>query len=273
LRSPAKGGGLWFIGNVLDFTYNFNVGRGAAILFALLFCALILSVSLTFVANLRAQENARALLQEVRALRIGESTEKDVLRIVQQYGGEAGNSVYGLCPTADKKHSVAIRSGGLKSYVRGMAPFRMVLLQLLGYPTWEAGADFNSDHGQVCSVQYHLYTSPTRNFVSLHLSVNYHVALPNLPSPYDVPYGVSVKHGKDSAIFWVELTNEATEEQKQHAFDFDLSCLKRYGRCQSGCEVMPSAWLDYQEKARAQGLPLPEDEKNNPNCKTLPSSQ
>jgi len=245
---------------------------GATILLVLLIGALVWGVWGTFVGNSHAQEQAQALLRDVRALRIGESTEEDVRRIIQRHGGEASGYLFAGCPNGDRKHALSILSGGLKGHTGSVTLFRTVLLQLSGYPLWRVDANFTMDHGQLCSVHYHLSTSPVRGALSssLNLFANYHT---RFSIPDDSPYYVSVKHVENSTEYWVKVTSDATDEQKQRAFDFDLSCLGRSGGCLSGCEVMPSAWLDYQEKARAQGLPLPEDEKNNPNCKTLPISQ
>lgn len=245
---------------------------GAAILFLLLIAAFIWGAWLTVEGNSRAQEQAQALLRDVRALRVGESTEGDVQRIVQRYGGETSGYLFAGCPNSDKKHALAILSGGVKGHTGSIIMLRTVLLQLFGYPLWEVSADFTMDHGHLCSAHYHLSTSPVGGPLSSSLSlfVNYDALL---SIPDDSPYYISVRHIENSTEYWVRLTSNATDDQKRHAFDFDLSCLNRFGGCQTGCEIMPSVWLDYQEQARAQGSPLPDDEKNNPRCRRLPDSQ
>ncbi|MGB8837614.1 MAG: hypothetical protein WCC67_12760, partial [Candidatus Acidiferrales bacterium] len=62
------------------------------------------------------------------------------------------------------------------------------------------------------------------------------------------------------------VTTLGGPKDHQRAFDFDLSCLSRLGGCRGVCELMPSAWIDYQKKAQEKGLDLPADELADPYC-------
>jgi hypothetical protein len=51
-------------------------------------------------------------------------------------------------------------------------------------------------------------------------------------------------------FFNLDFTPEASEQELQRAFDFNLWCLTRLGRCDQIREIMPSAWADYEEMLR-----------------------
>ena len=102
------------------------------------------------------------------------------------------------------------------------------------------------------------------------------VALPGTlgigePFSYEV-HNSLVRGIYDSMEVWI-TPDYATRLEREHAFDFDLSCLTSFLGCRAVCKLMPSAWLDYQKEAREKGWPLMPDELNDPRCKKLAVSQ
>jgi hypothetical protein len=87
------------------------------------------------------------------------------------------------------------------------------------------------------------------------------------PNSEEVRYDVSAGSIRNIRSFNTRITTDATPYEARRAFNFDLSCLTRFGGCRAGCEVMPSAWLDYQEKAKEKGEAVPADELADPRCK------
>jgi hypothetical protein len=126
-----------------------------------------------------------------------------------------------------------------------------------------------TDHDRVCAVLYFLRAlrSDRVREVSVHVYDQQNLLTPPYSQP---PYEVSARLYKDSLDFTTKVTVDATSEQRQHALDFDLSCLSHVGGCQQPCELMPSVWFDYQRRARAEGLAVPPDELGDPRCKRLP---
>jgi hypothetical protein len=53
--------------------------------------------------------------------------------------------------------------------------------------------------------------------------------------------------------FTAQVYPEGTQDHRQHACDFDLTCLAQFGGCRGICELMPSAWVDYQKEAQKKG--------------------
>jgi hypothetical protein len=72
--------------------------------------ALILFVCLgaEFALNLRAARQAQSLLEKIRNLTVGESTEAEVQNLVDKNWGEAGGRISGVCEL-DAKHAARQR--------------------------------------------------------------------------------------------------------------------------------------------------------------------
>jgi hypothetical protein len=85
-------------------------------------------------------------------------------------------------------------------------------------------------------------------------------------NPDLAPYAVSLGSMKGTQYVRSKVTTKATDGQAQRAFNLDLNCLTRLGGCRLRCEVMPSAWLDYQKEAKEKGWDLPPDELADPRC-------
>jgi hypothetical protein len=85
-------------------------------------------------------------------------------------------------------------------------------------------------------------------------------------NPELTPYAVSLGSMKGTQYVRSKVTTKATDGQVQRAFKLDLNCLTRLGGCRLRCEVMPSAWLDYQKEAKEKGWDLPPDELADPRC-------
>lgn len=58
----------------------------------------------------------------------------------------------------------------------------------------------------------------------------------SFPTPIGKPY------------LMVQLTNQATPQQKQRAFDLNMSCLLSRSGCDWPCDYLPLAWKDYEKE-------------------------
>jgi hypothetical protein len=68
----------------------------------------------------------------------------------------------------------------------------------------------------------------------------------------------------------VYISAGATLEQRQHALDFDLSCLTSLQGCQKLCQMMPSVWRDLMAHGREGHDPA---EVNDPRCIAIEHSR
>lgn len=220
-------------------------------------------ISLTYVSTIRAERRARRLLSDCRKLKIGVSTELDVLRIVHDYGGEAGALATDVCRNGTRTdHSVAITSSSA-NWIGEHFPW----LRPFSNRWWVAEALFAFENGHLCFVSYDVrtYLAP-RSRYNLWVSAAAHS---NSLVPDADAYGVSVGPKRNLEYFRTEVWANATPDQREHAFDFDLSCLTSWGGCRAGCELMPSAWRNYQQEAHERGWPLPPEETGDSRCQRL----
>ena len=218
---------------------------------------LVLAVVLILAIQLREEQRAAALLNEIRLLRVGESSANDIDHLVAEYKGGIAE-VSGLaCDPHGPSFIVGIANDTLNDILRRFSALR-------GIPHRSTvRAIFILKNGKLCYVQYSVETMPYRALPVRRIADVTLASETQLP-PFHVGFT-----GGNVRTFEAALTSGATPEQHQHAFDFDLSCLARFSGCREACELMPSAWLEYQKKARREGLTPPSDELNDPHCRIL----
>jgi hypothetical protein len=214
-------------------------------------------------ANLSAERRAASLLEDVRGLKVGESTSEDIQRLIARYGGEAGGMITNVCASRTNTKSVAVASDSL-NWLGWRAP----RVRLFGNRLWTAEANFAVEGDRVCFVEYGLRLYLVGSVYEIFLSGTsaYEPVSSEVP-----PYTTSVWLLRSTVFFRTFVTSHGSEEQHRRAFDFDLSCLSRLGGCKAGCEVMPSAWIDAQKEVREANAPLPPDESSGPNCAKVAS--
>jgi hypothetical protein len=214
-----------------------------------------------YIVNLRAQHAAERLLHQVRTLKVDESTEEDATRIVNEFGAIEARFP-GYCDKVD-----SVRSTEVSSRILNRVGRKNPGLRWFGNSAWEVQAHFAIAKGQVCFVEYSISANPSTyskgaRFVLNSTATYYH---PFAAFP-DFSYGVGLRNVHNFHDLSAAVTSLGTADEQQRAFDFDLSCLSRFGGCKSVCELMPSAWLDYQKEAKEKGLDIPADELADPRC-------
>lgn len=229
----------------------------AALIFSLF---VVIAGSAVYFANLRAERRAEALLRAAHTLEIGKSTEQDVQQIVNRHGGGKWGTVSGLCSSASAGQSAVVDSGGLNWLGLKNAAFRP-----FGNRYWSVETVFLTSKGRVCAVLYFVRGLRADGNYEVSVRVYYQQDL-STPAYTQPPYYVFTRIYKNALDFSVAFTTEATEIQRQHALDFDLSCLSRFGGCREGCEIMPSAWLDVKGDAKENGWTIPADELADTKC-------
>lgn len=227
--------------------------RGAIWLLVCLALVVATAECVSYVANYRAAAKAARLLRDVRALKIGVTTDEEVQRIVQRYGGDVGpRFVQDECDSVAprwKQYAVEVQSKmlnriGERDLLRGTS-FRQ-----FGASMWRVDASFGvDDRGRLSCVYFQLTSDPVHS-ESVWASA--------ILVPYDAsdtsPYGVGYRGVHYVQHLSAGATTNAPIEQQQRVFDFDLDCLTRIGGCRWVFEVMPSAWVDFQRKLQNSGI-------------------
>ena len=220
---------------------------------------LVVGIGLEAIANFRTQKAAEDLSREVRVLKIGESTEQDVQRIVAENSAESRIDHFNLCGVGAETHRTVIGNG-----ILNWLGYRAKILRPFGNRVWRVEADLVVDKGKLCFVEFVLRTFDPRYDLEIASSS---IAEQDSEDSNMEPYRVSVGSQRNIRYMRTETTTQATEEERQHAFDFDLACLSRFRGCSVLCEVVPSAWVDYQEKTKANGNFVPNDDLTDLHCK------
>jgi hypothetical protein len=206
---------------------------------------------------LRDARRAEALLNDVRSLRVGESSASDVQGVVEKYGGfeYPGGSADPGCPAPDNSYHAGVTHVLLNRFA-----LRFPALWFVIRPRG-VGAEFLLKSGRLCYLSYGVDTFPAPHQWLLTVSGSMiPVGSGEFPSGYNLPYRTLEATGNHN-ILNAQATSDAPLEDRRKVFAFDLSCLSRFGGCRSACELLPSAWLDWQ----TQGHASPE-QLNEPWC-------
>ncbi|MGH9735642.1 MAG: hypothetical protein ACRD8A_13760 [Candidatus Acidiferrales bacterium] len=219
-----------------------------------------LGACLVYVVNLRTERRAEALLRDVRALQPGKSTEADAQRILARYGESEGHAS-GFCdPLHETSHMVDISNSYL-NLIGGKAR----ILRPFGNQFWHVSVFLVTNRGYVCAVLYRVRAALPHGVREVAVDVHY---VESSSSAAGEQYALSNYIYKDLLWTRITVTTEATEEERKHAFDFDLSCLAGHVGCQAGCEITPSSWIDYQTNTYTSGTPVwPKEFLHDHRCK------
>ena len=235
---------------------------GARILLGLVLLAAS-GVIVGYFADVWERHTASALLSQVSNLQVGRSSTDEVLRIVRQYGGGASARTVAFgCPGGGELYWVQVGGGAQSNGWHSLTG------RLLGNRWWMAQANFRVADGRVTCAGYHLRTISSNFAIYATASSTFLLAEPEA-APYDVAFrDLHNVHELSAGV-----RSDASAQQRRRAFDFDFSCLSRIGGCRGACEIMPSAWLDYQKQAPPNGRALPSEEADDPLCKKLEKGQ
>jgi hypothetical protein len=215
----------------------------------------VVGIGVETIANFRTQKAAETLLRGVQKLKVGESTEEDINRVVAEHSAESRIGHFNFCGVGAETHRTVIGNS-----ILNWLGYRSKVLRPFGNRVWRVEADFVVDKGKLCFVQFVLQTSDPRYGLQITSSS---IATQDSEDTKVVPYAVDAGTRYYTRYVRIETTTLAAEEERQHAFDFNLACLSRLRGCTTRCEVVPSAWLDYEEKTNHNGQFVEEE-----NCVT-----
>lgn len=235
----------------------------------------MLALGGTYATLLYAHYKAQRLLKEVRAIEPGKTDIQDIRKLMTRYGGQEFDAHSYIAGESKRYASADPCLGESMSYSIGAAPPIIILewigvsprLQRLGLHPWSLALNIDQKDGKVsCLSQITWYSRPDGHWLEAEALLRR--KNPDLLEPeqtYEAKSFVSrgFYHGTR-----VKLLLEASKEQKERAFQMDLSCTMSFRGCYFPCQLIPFAWLDSARDQRSRGWDLPEG-ANDPRCPAL----
>ncbi|HEX9761262.1 MAG TPA: hypothetical protein VGA40_10095 [Candidatus Acidoferrales bacterium] len=212
------------------------------------FAVLAVGVPLLAYAALRvnveiAVWRAEQLLNEIRSLRLHESSFEDARPINDHFKGEP-------IPWNDKPQPCTLEDCSLWFSVGHMVDERIPKrvqekLKKVGLRQWMAMATIRVQRGLVREISYGVVTDADEHFLTAGVqSVERFEPFRHSRPLMDEEPNYKARHTRHRGIFSTEFTADATPVEVQRAFDFRLGCLSRLRPCELQ-EMVPSAWEDY----------------------------
>jgi hypothetical protein len=229
----------------------------------LVYVLFVLTISLAIYAiNLKQRFKAAGLLRDVTTLRVGQSTEAEVQRIISRYGGGPSQSS-GVCGRVEAAYNVWTGNQTVGRVARAVP-----VLSRVGLHQWGVAATILVQGQAVCYVSYNFGMQDSNG--GLPSSVE-SILLPTgkiyEPVAEHPGYKVGIRDLWDGHRLRSEVTPEASEEQRRRALSYDLSCVTRIRGCQQRCEIAPLVWRDAYWELQKASLSLPIEETSNPRCR------
>jgi hypothetical protein len=236
-------------------------------------------VAFTVVAVLAAQASARVsrrraeqLLHDLRQLQVGKSTFEEARSMVMGHGGEVSRFDHSGCSPAHCTFDVTIHHYPLFVelwgwYLSEEAILRVLrVFPLLGLQDWEAGATVRVDGEVVTQVNYSVLVRAGGGWVLGRATDEF----------LEVPPYLRPRMGQRSYfVNWVNITTpgggegiqstltpEASDQERNRAYDFDFDCLTRLGGCSSLCQSAPVSFADLVKESNE----MPWLDEHDPHC-------
>ena len=266
---------------------------------ALLLSSLILIALCTelaiFSINLRTRHRAEALLSSIRHLRIGES-RSEVQRLLSEYDPTAAGflrtepRLEGLfaVPSLPAPRTTAgqpaeganFDAQAEQTYFIYVFPQTVNRIGSSSRVFWAIGAapwavevrlEFEAD--KLNSLTYSLgfgaaSLGPPKELVAVaRLRRNSGISEnPSARIRYDMHPSSIMPNASGQFRLGAVIAPDATEEQRNSAFDFDLSCLSTVHGCRAICEVIPKVWKEAVERSGKKEIILPMNELDDSVC-------
>jgi hypothetical protein len=199
-------------------------------------------------ANYYYAGRAAYLLQRIRGLRLDNSSVAELRRLGSEHGfryEEASDCADGCI------HMVSPNNQWM------WLPFKSPLLakigEDLGLRPWGTVGDIDIEKGQVVGNIYGLGFYRDRNYPEIEVSAwNKRKLEVTLCTYYPLKRhpGYAFRNASNVRSFSVLVSDPASAENRQSAFQFNLKCLVGRHKCDQFSELMPAAWADYQEDGK-----------------------
>jgi hypothetical protein len=231
-------------------------------IFAFIVCMTSLAI---YAINFRSRLRAEALLRDVRALRVEQSTTEQVKQMMIRHGGSPSNSYASFCEPRDGAYDVW--TGSVTIYRISQA---LPVLERLGLHPWGTAATVVLRNGRACFVTYGFGMMAPRGDWQWEIQTRL-MPTRTIDASSTTLSGYKSGTRDFKGVRWLrsELTPAATEEERRRAFSYDFSCLTRFTGCRQRCEVAPLVWLDVYGDSLRSNWRMPAEETNDPRCKLL----
>jgi hypothetical protein len=221
-----------------------------------------------FIANVRTRRKAETLLFAIRQLRLGESTLSSTQKLRIDYGASINDNAAITGSAPEQLYTITLSNGTLSA-----ASFTFPRLWRLGLKPWAVRVELRYREEKLVFLRYLVGTpvltasgepielvaeTSVRADRSLEQHRNYGVGYFMRPS--------SIATKASELHFGAVLTPEATQDERDTAFDFDLSCLSTFRGCQAACEIMPSVWREAKRRNENKEISLPDELLENARC-------
>lgn len=194
---------------------------------------------------------AKRLVGELKRLEVGKTTEAQIRKLSDQYGGKYS--------PADSSNQIPQPA----SYqVRVEIPYIVIsdsARTLPGRRDWGFFVNLEVDRGYLSEIDVSMDVLRSEGF-GLWSHVNA-TGGTNLLGEPEEPYYVSEAHitGPPGEALIVRLSPRATTEEWEKGFNLDFSCLTAFRECRHVCQTMPSAWRDLISQPNSRGRLMYED--------------
>lgn len=214
-----------------------GTGRVLAVLSVLAFA--VYFVELSFV-HVRYIEAAR-LVDSVRTLRIGVTTSEEVRQLSERFGGR----LYPVGPVTRKSLPVEANPTYFLMVTSPYISFREHYFRAVGpgIRLWSVSANLSVKDGYLSESSLEVFVQRSDDVdLKSHISVTSKLLL----GPEGDSYYVKEPHvtGPPTEALHVNITPEASFDERRKAFDFGMRCLTSLRECRHVCELSPSAWPD-----------------------------
>lgn len=231
---------------------------------------LVLTIFLVvFAINFRHRHKAEGLLRDLGTLRVGQSTAGDVQQIMDRYGGGPNHSSANVCPLADSAQGVSTDNQPINRLAQSVP-----VLGRVGLRRWGVVATILLQGGTVCYLSYDIVMEDPKGEWTWMIRTT---ALPagkiDVPNPEHPGYRVRTQDLRNLRILDSKVTTESSEEERQHTFKFDLSCVTKIRGCRQRCEIAPLIWHDVYLASQKASWTLPVEETSDPRCNRAQSTQ
>jgi hypothetical protein len=190
------------------------------------------------------RHRAGKLIQQLQRFQVDQTTEEQVKKLANEYGGKY------FPPARATQNELAQPAHYDIEVSSPHVTIANSTYALPGSRSWTMVAVIDVGNGKLTTLLLEQVVNRSDGFVldadvSLLHSSKYD-GLHDL-GPYNVHEGAT---GLPGEAFGVSLSPEATEEERQKAFDFNLSCLTQLRECRHVCEILPNAWRDLSPEHR-----------------------
>jgi hypothetical protein len=205
-------------------------------------------------ANYYYAKRAAYLLERIRALKIDNSCVEEIRRLGSERGfrydgyadAQTDNCVNMACLDV-----VSPNNQWMWFFLR--SPTLARLAAGVGLRPWFVVGDIEIKNGQVVSKIYGLKFYEDHVYPEIEAAAWQEQKLElDLCTYYPVKRhpGYGFSRASNIRSFRVLVSDSAPSDNREHAFQFNLSCLTGWHKCNQFFQLMPAAWADYEEDGR-----------------------